>query len=84
MYPPSPVHTVTTEQFAGKAPEAYDYIAKRSFTNADMNKLLVWMQDNQADGNTAAVHFVKNHESLWTSWVSSGVGAKVKKAVAGM
>ena len=26
MYPSSPVHTVTTESFASKAPAAYDYL----------------------------------------------------------
>ncbi len=84
MYPPSPVHTVTTESFASKTPEAYDYLTKRAFTNADMNKLLVWIDANQADGETAAIYFLGNHESTWTSWVSADVAANVKKAVAGM
>ncbi len=84
MYPPSPVHTVTTESFAGKAPAAYAYLSKRSFTNAVMNKLLVWIDKNQADGDTAAVHFLKNHEAKWASWVSADVAAKVKRAIRGM
>jgi len=84
MYPSSPVNTVTTESFAGKAPEAYDYLTKRSYTNADMNKLLVWIEDNQADGETAAVYFLKNHAAMWTPWVSADVAAKVKAAVSSM
>ena len=81
MYPPSPVHTVTTESFASKAPEAYDYLARRAFTNTDMNRLLVWIEENQADGETAAVYFLKNHESVWIPWVSAAVAGRVKKAV---
>lgn len=84
MYPRSPVQTVTTERFAGKAPDAYAYLSKRAFTNAAMNKQLVWIQKNQADGETAAIHFLKTEEVLWTRWVSTVVAAKVKKAVAGM
>ncbi len=84
MYPPSPVDTVTTEDFASKASDAYKYLTRRAFTNNDMNKLLVWIEDNQADGETAAVHFLKSHEAMWTPWVSAGVAAKVKDAVAGM
>ncbi len=84
MYPPSPVHTVTTESFAGEAPEAYKYLTKRAFTNADMNKLLVWIEENQADGETAAIYFLKNHEAQWTPWLMADVAAKVKKALAGM
>lgn len=84
MYPPSPVHTVTTESFAATTPEAYGYLAKRAFTNADMNRLLVWIDANQADGETAAIYFLRNHEAIWTRWVSAEVAAKVKRAVGGM
>ncbi len=49
-----------------------------------MNKLLVWIDNNQADGDTAAVHFLKTHEAQWTPWVSADVAAKVKSAVGGM
>ena len=84
MYPSSPVNTVTTESFAGNSPEAYAYLSKRSFTNADMNELLVWIEDNQADGETAAVHFLSNHTDMWTPWVSADVAAKVTGAVSNM
>ncbi len=81
MYPPSPVHTVTTEAFASKAPEAYDYLTKRAFKNAQMNSLLAWMEDNQAEGEVVMEEFLKNHEAIWTAWVSADVAAKVKKAL---
>jgi len=84
MYPPSPVHTVTTESFASKASEAYNYLTKRAFTNAAMNKLLVWMEENQADGETAAAYFLKKHEAQWTPWISAQAASGVKKAVSGM
>ena len=84
MYPPSPVDTVTTEAFAGKASDAYEYLTRRAFTNKDMNKLLVWIEENQADGETAAVHFLKTHEAMWAPWVSATVAATVKDAVGGM
>ena len=84
MYPSSPVHTVTTEGFAAKAPEAYAYLGKRAFGNAQMNSLLAWMEDNQADGDVAMEHFLKNYESTWMPWVSGEVAAKVKKALASL
>lgn len=82
MWPPSPVHTVTTEAFVGKSPEGYDYLTKRSFTNAQMNKLLAWIDDNQADGDQGMRYFMENHASTWTAWVSEDVAAKVNKALA--
>ena len=84
MYPSPPVQTVTTERFASMASKAYGYLTRRAFNNAEMNKLLVWIDQNQADGETAAVNFLKNHETMWASWVPADVAAKVKKAVSGM
>ncbi|MCP3664468.1 MAG: ABC transporter substrate-binding protein [Gammaproteobacteria bacterium] len=81
MYPPSPVHTVTTESFAAKAPQAYDYLTRRAFKNDQMNQLLAWMEENQADGDIVMEYFLKNYESTWTPWVSQPVAAKIKKAL---
>lgn len=81
MYPPSPVHTVTTESFATKAPQAYQYLQKRAFTNGQMNELLAWMEDNQADGEWAMEHFLKEYPDTWTPWVSDSVAMKVNKAL---
>lgn len=81
MYPPSPVHTVTTEQFASDAPAAYEYLEKRSLTNSDLNHLLAWMEDNQADGEIAMEYFLKNHKTLWQGWVSSDASKKIEKAL---
>ena len=84
MYPPSLVETVTTEGFATRAPQAFAYLAKRAFKNAQMNELLAWMEDNQADGNIAMEHFLKSYQDTWTPWVSAEVADKVKKALAGL
>jgi len=81
MYPPSLVQTVTTYRFASEAPEAWAYLQKRSFRNAQMNKLLAWMEENQADGNIAMEHFLKNDEATWSAWLSPEVKARVKAAL---
>ncbi len=81
MYPPSLVQTVTTEGFAQRAPEAYEYLTKRAFTNEQMNGLLAWMEDNQADGEYAMENFLLEHEDIWTSWLSADVVKKVKDAL---
>lgn len=80
-WPSSPVYTVTTEAFASKAPAAYDYISTRSVTNNLMNELLAWMEDNQADGEFGAYHFLENYESVWSAWVSDDVADKIKSAL---
>jgi len=81
MYPPSPVHTITTEKFAARAPQAYAYFTKRGFTNAKMNQLLAWMEDNQADGEEAMIHFLTEYPDIWHPWVSAEVAKKVEAAL---
>ena len=39
------------------------------------------MEDNQANGEDAALEFLEKHESVWTKWVSADVAAKVKKSL---
>ena len=84
MYPPSPVHTVVVAPFAKRAPKAFAYLAKHAFSNADMNRLLVWIEKNQADGETAAAHYLKTHTAQWSGWLPADAAAKVKKATAGL
>lgn len=84
MWPPAPVHTVTTESFAKRAPEAFDFLSRRAFTNKQMNVLLAWMSNNQADGNVGSEYFLKNYSELWEVWVSPQVAIKVKKALANL
>jgi len=81
MFPSSPILTVTSEKFASQASDAYDYLTKRSFKNKQMNKLLKWMNQNQADGETTAVYYLKNRPDLWMLWVPPNISAKVKKAL---
>ncbi|WP_257266692.1 ABC transporter substrate-binding protein [Endozoicomonas sp. ONNA2] len=84
MYPPSPVNTITTEGFAVRAPAAYEYLTMRSFTNQQMNELLAWMEENQADGEIAMEHFLTNYEALWSQWLPADVVAKVKQELAAL
>ena len=46
-----------------------------------MNEVLAWGEDNQAEGNEMAGFFMLTYEKLWSSWLSSDVATKVKKAL---
>ena len=81
MYPPALVRTVTTADFAKRAPQAFDYLTKRSYKNLHMNELLAWMEDNQADGDIAMEHFLTEYESIWSPWVPAEVKKKIKQAL---
>lgn len=84
MYPQANVVTITTESFAQDAPEAFAYVSKRGIKNDVIHPMLMWIEENQADGETAAIHFLKSYENVWAAWVDRNAADKIKKAIAGM
>lgn len=64
-------YTVVTKKFAESAPKAVmEYFEKRQYPNDMSNNLLVWMADEQANGEDAVEYFLKKHEDLWSQWLS--------------
>ena len=78
LWPKSVVYTVVTSGFAKAAPEAFKFVSSFSWPNKLVNSLLAWKDDNQATGRETAEYFLKNHESVWTAWVTADAAAKVK------
>jgi glycine betaine/proline transport system substrate-binding protein len=77
-YPPSPVYTVVTKEFANKGSDMLGYLNKRGFTNADMNQLLAWMEDEQANSEDAMFYFLETYPEVWKAWVPASVAEKVE------
>ena len=76
----SSVYTVVTDRFKQEAGIGMDYIVKRALPNSTINALLAWKDDNQATGEDAAMHFLKNY-SEWHSWVDGSAKAKIESAL---
>ncbi len=81
MYPKSVVMTVVTSNFAEAAPEAFEFVSRVSWSNKFLNSLLAWKDENQATPRETAEYFLKNHEDMWSAWVTADVAAKVKAAL---
>ena len=77
----SEVHTIVTTNFKNEAAGAMDYFSKRIYPGPVMNKMLVYMEDNQSQGSDAAIEFLLSYEDIWTTWVSAEVAAKVKASL---
>ena len=77
----SEVITMVTDRMIAEEGMAVDYLSNRVFPGAILNGMLVYMQENQADGADAATEFLKQHETIWTEWVPVEVSAKVKAAL---
>ena len=46
-----------------------------------MNSMLVYMDNEKAEGKDAAYTFLKKHENVWEKWVSPDVAKKVKSSL---
>jgi len=78
----APISTLVTGSFAERAPEpVMNYLSSRSWDNATVNSLLAWIDENQADGDTGAVHFLQNNPDLWKKWVPADIAAKIESAL---
>ena len=75
----SEVHTVVTDAFAKNAgAEVMDYLKNRVFPGDVMNGMLVYMDENQADGADGAVEFLRAHPDVWKAWVPEEAAMKIK------
>jgi glycine betaine/proline transport system substrate-binding protein len=61
-----------------KAPEVVEFLKKYKTTSSLVNEALAYMQENEASAEDAAVWFLKEHEEIWTKWVSEEVAEKIK------
>jgi glycine betaine/proline transport system substrate-binding protein len=69
-YAVSPVKTVVTKDFIDREPEIADLMGKLAFTNAQMNAVLAWQEENGASTEEAAVHFLTSYPDVWSTWLN--------------
>lgn len=58
-----------------------DYFATRSWSQAEVGQIMLWMTENQANGEDGAKWFLKNMPDVWTKWVPADVAEKVKASL---
>jgi glycine betaine/proline transport system substrate-binding protein len=57
------------------------YLENRVYPGEVMNGMLVYMADNQAAPADAAIEFLKQHENVWTKWVSKKAAKNIKSSL---
>lgn len=74
--------TVASKGFIDRMePGVKDYLGKRSWTQAEVGKIMLWMTENQANGEDGAKWFFENMPEVWTPWVPADVAEKIKAAL---
>lgn len=75
--------TIATDKFMKRddVGPVKEYFAKRSWTQAEVSKIMLWMTENQANGEDGAKWFLKNMPQVWTTWVPADVAQKIKDSL---
>ena len=81
-YPSSEVLTAVTADFVEREPAASEFLSKMSFTNAQMNEVLAWMEENAASSEEGAVYFLTSFQDNWTGWLSDGARENLQSVLA--
>ena len=78
----SEVQTVITSDFKSTiGSDVAGYLYSRTYPGEVMNGMLVYMLDNQAEGDAAAAEFLRKYPKLWKKWVSDGAAKKLTAAL---
>lgn len=76
-YQPSEVLTAVTPEFAEREPDAFALMKNLSFTNAQMNDVLAWQEENKGTTEEAAVHFLTTYKDVWSAWLNDDARGKL-------
>lgn len=80
-FPPNNVVVAVHKDLPTQAKEIVDFLKKYETSNALTETALDYMGANKVEPDEAAQWWMKEHENIWTAWVSEEVADKVKAAL---
>jgi len=81
-YPTAQVLVAVHPSMLSIAPEVVEFLRKWDFTARRQTGTELWMSNNDATTEEAALYFLNARPTVWTEWVPEDVAKRVKKAVA--
>ncbi len=67
-----------------KAPDVVEMLKKMSFSLADLNKIVGWMQQNHVeDSDLIARYYLENQGDIWKTWVTDDAYNKIMVEITG-
>ena len=80
-YPAGPANILVNVGLQDTAPDVVEFLRNYGTTLVQNNEALLYMQENEATTEDAAVWFLQEYESIWTQWVPADIASKVKDAL---
>lgn len=80
-YPSVDINIGINSRFADESPVVVDFLSHYK-TNSDLiSEALMYMQENNAKAEDAALYFLKNHPDIWNAWVPEDVAKRVQDSL---
>jgi glycine betaine/proline transport system substrate-binding protein len=80
-YPENPVFTAVSTQFSQEAPKLTDFLSKVSVPLPVMDKVMAYMEENEAEPLDVAKWFLQNEGDIWSKWLPADAAGRVKAAL---
>ena len=80
-YPPANILIAVNPELPERAPDVIQFLEKFALTSKMEGETEVWMGNNDATTEEAAVWFLQNQD-VWTQWVTEGAAANIRNALA--
>lgn len=80
-FPGVKVTVAVNKEMVEKAPEVVEFLKNYETSSELTNKMLAYMQENDAEADETAKWFLKEYVDLWSRWLPEDVVSKVKEAL---
>src|SRR5690625_2694650 len=80
-FPPNDVVVAVHKDVPDQAPDVVEFLSNYETSTELTEEALVYMDENDASPEEAAIWWMNEHEDIWTSWVSEEVAEDVKDAL---
>eukprot|EP00130_Batrachochytrium_dendrobatidis_P008404 XP_006683279.1 hypothetical protein BATDEDRAFT_28823 [Batrachochytrium dendrobatidis JAM81] len=81
-FPENPAYIVANAGLEERAPDITEFLSNYETSNVLTGEALLYMEENNASPEEAALWFLENYEDVWTKWLPEDVAEKVKAALA--
>ncbi|WP_458948465.1 ABC transporter substrate-binding protein [Oceanobacillus sp. CAU 1775] len=80
-FPENQIYIVVHHELLEDAPDVTEFLRNYQTSNELTGEALLFMEENNANTQEAAIWFLQNNEELWTEWLPADVAEKVKAAL---
>jgi glycine betaine/proline transport system substrate-binding protein len=80
-FPPNDVVVAVHKDLPDQAPEVVEFLSNYETSTELTEEALIYMDENDASADEAAIWWMNEHEEIWTSWVPEEIAEDVKDAL---